>query len=113
MAGFTRPWKRVLEWGCGGGANVVHFAPRTEEFVGVDISVETLQECEKQVAAVCGTPFRPIAIDVAQPETAVAQVEGWCDMFLSFYVFELIPHRSTASGCSGSRPRCSPRAAWR
>lgn len=91
MCGFERPWTRVLEWGCGGGANAVHFAPRAAEFVGVDISPETLVECEKQVAAVCDTPFRPIAIDVADPESAVPRVEGWCDVFLSFYVFELIP----------------------
>lgn len=91
MCGFDRPWRRVLEWGCGGGANAVHFAPLAEEFVGVDISAETLRECEKQVADVCGTPFRPIAIDVANPEAAVARVEGWCDIFLSFYVFELVP----------------------
>jgi len=24
---FKRPWGRVLEWGCGGGANAIHFAP--------------------------------------------------------------------------------------
>ncbi len=91
MAGFTRPWNRVLEWGCGGGANAVHFAPRTQEFIGVDISAETLRECGKQVAGACDTPFRPITIDVAEPEAAIAQVEGGCDVFLSFYVFELIP----------------------
>lgn len=91
MCGFDRPWHRVLEWGCGGGANAVHFAPRAEEFIGVDISTETLQECEKQVRAVCETPFRPIAIDVADPEAAVARIEGPCDVFLSCYVFELVP----------------------
>lgn len=91
MTGFVRPWKRVLEWGCGGGANAVHFAPRAEQFIGVDISIDTLRECEKQVAAVCGTTFRPISIKVAEPEDAIAEIEGWCDIFLSFYVFELIP----------------------
>ncbi|MFE0021150.1 class I SAM-dependent methyltransferase [Amycolatopsis sp. NPDC059021] len=91
MAGFTRPWDRVLEWGCGGGANAVHFAPEAGEFVGVDIAEATLTECEKQVADVCGTPFRRIAIDVAAPEKALARVGGPCDVFLCFYVFELIP----------------------
>ncbi|MEU5264218.1 class I SAM-dependent methyltransferase [Amycolatopsis sp. NPDC021455] len=91
MCGFERPWHRVLEWGCGGGANAVRFAPRAGEFIGVDISAETLQECAKQVGAVCDTPFRPIAIDVADPESAVPRVEGPCDVFLSFYVFELVP----------------------
>jgi hypothetical protein len=35
MVGFTRPWHGVLERGCGGGANAVHFAQRATEFVGV------------------------------------------------------------------------------
>jgi SAM-dependent methyltransferase len=91
MCGFDRPWNRVLEWGCGGGANAVHFAPRAAEFIGVDIAAETLGECREQVAAVCDTLFRPIPIDVADPEAAVARIEGWCDVFLSFYVFELVP----------------------
>ncbi|VVJ21692.1 Methyltransferase type 11 [Amycolatopsis camponoti] len=91
MCGFDRPWQRVLEWGCGGGANAVHFAPRATEFVGVDISPETLVECEKQVGAVCDTPVRSIAIDVADPESAVPRIGGPCDVFLSFYVFELVP----------------------
>ncbi|MEV5978429.1 class I SAM-dependent methyltransferase [Streptomyces sp. NPDC052114] len=91
MVDFCRPWDRVVEWGCGGGANAVHFAPRAEEFVGVDISTETLDECAKQVAAVCATPFRPVRIDVAKPEAALRQINGPCDIFLCFYVFELIP----------------------
>ena len=91
MCGFDRPWDRVLEWGCGGGANAVHFAPRAGEFVGVDISPETLVECETQVGAVCDTPVRSITIDVADPEAAVPQIGGRCDVYLSFYVFELIP----------------------
>lgn len=40
MSGFDRPWGRVVDWGCGGGANAVHFAPRAEEFIGVDISAD-------------------------------------------------------------------------
>ncbi|MGW5747735.1 class I SAM-dependent methyltransferase [Amycolatopsis sp. NPDC003861] len=91
MTGFSRPWRRIVEWGCGGGANAIHFAPRAEEFIGVDISAETLSECEKQVATVCDTKFRSIAIDVSDPEAAIGRVEGWCDIFVSFYVFELIP----------------------
>lgn len=87
----TRPWDRVVEWGCGGGANAVHFAPRAQEFVGVDISTKTLDECAGQVAAVCDTPFRPVTIDVTAPEEAILQIDGQCDVFLCFYVFELVP----------------------
>ncbi|UUV28674.1 class I SAM-dependent methyltransferase [Amycolatopsis roodepoortensis] len=91
MAGFTRTWDRVVEWGCGGGANAVRFAPRAGEFVGVDISTESLDECGKQIADVCDTPFRPTAVEVANPESALDRIDGECDVFLSFYVFELIP----------------------
>lgn len=91
MVGFDRPWERVIEWGCGGGANAVHFAPRAREFVGVDISASTLQECRRQVGATCDTTFRPLLIDVAEPETVLDRVGGPCEVFLCFYVFELIP----------------------
>ncbi|OXM55757.1 class I SAM-dependent methyltransferase [Amycolatopsis alba] len=91
MAEFTRSWDRVIEWGCGGGANAVHFAPRAKEFIGVDISRDSLEECGGQIASVCDTPFLPVAVDVAEPESALGDIDGVCDVFLSFYVFELIP----------------------
>ena len=91
MVGFERPWDRVLEWGCGGGANAVHFAPRAKEFIAIDISAESLRECERQVNSVCDTPFRPVLVKVAEPEHVLRHVDRPCDLFLCFYVFELIP----------------------
>ncbi|MGB3438083.1 MAG: class I SAM-dependent methyltransferase [Actinophytocola sp.] len=88
--GFDRPLGRVVEWGCGGGANAVHFAPRASEFVGVDVVPETLDECARQVAAHGDTRYTPVLAEVAHPERVVEQV-GTCDLFLCFYVFELIP----------------------
>jgi SAM-dependent methyltransferase len=82
---------RVLEWGCGGGANAVHFAPLADEFVGVEVSAASLDECATQVRAVCSTPFRPVLVDVGHPEAAVAAVGGPVDVYTCFYVFELIP----------------------
>lgn len=87
---FRRSWSRVVEWGCGGGANAIHFAPRADEFIGVDISEDTLAECGRQVAEACDTPFRPIRVEVTEPEK-VLEVAGSCDIFLCFYVFELLP----------------------
>jgi SAM-dependent methyltransferase len=86
-----RTWGRVIDWGCGGGANAVQIAPRAQEFVGVDISPTNLEECERQVAATCNTPFHPLLIDVADPEAAIERVTSPCDVFVSFYVFELLP----------------------
>ncbi len=80
----------VLEWGCGGGANAVTFAAHADRFVGVEISQPSLDECVRQVAAACSTPFVPILVDADRPEDAIAGVDGYCDLFVSFYVFELI-----------------------
>jgi SAM-dependent methyltransferase len=88
--GFDRSVGRVVEWGCGGGANAVHFAKLADEFVGVDIAPETVAECERQVAEHAGTPFRGVLVGVDDPERAVPEI-GTCDLFLCFYVFELIP----------------------
>ncbi|GAA4773088.1 hypothetical protein GCM10023200_01860 [Actinomycetospora chlora] len=89
---FARPWDRVIEWGCGGGANAVHFASRANEFIGVDVSGDSVTECGNQVAAVCDTRYVPVTIEVSRPERAIDDVgAGTCDIFLSFYVFELIP----------------------
>ncbi|MHA6632086.1 class I SAM-dependent methyltransferase [Pseudonocardia sichuanensis] len=82
---------RVVEWGCGGGANAVCIAPFAREFIGVDVSDESLRECGRQVAAHCDTPFLPVQVAVANPETALRDIEGPCDLFLCVYVFELIP----------------------
>jgi SAM-dependent methyltransferase len=89
---FTRSWGRVIEWGCGGGANAVHFAGRADEFVGVDVSGDSVRECGHQVAAVCDTRYVPMTIEVSRPERVIDELgAGTCDIFLSFYVFELIP----------------------
>lgn len=88
--GFKPPWGRILEWGCGGGANAIHFAPCADEFIGVDISTATLDECSRQVTAACGTPWQPVRIDVDRPEQSVSEV-GAVDVWLSYYVFELVP----------------------
>ncbi|WP_143517575.1 cyclopropane-fatty-acyl-phospholipid synthase family protein [Pseudonocardia sp. MH-G8] len=82
---------RIVEWGCGGGANAVQLAPLAREFVGVDVSPDSLEECARQVAARCETPFRPVLVDVRDPEAALRHVTEPCDVFLCVYVFELIP----------------------
>ncbi|MEV5301171.1 class I SAM-dependent methyltransferase [Amycolatopsis methanolica] len=92
LAEFTRPWDRIVEWGCGGGANAIHFAPRArQEFVGIDISADSLIECERQVKEVCDTPFRGLEIDITDPEAVLRQITEPCDIFLCLYVFEVLP----------------------
>jgi SAM-dependent methyltransferase len=92
--GVSRPMGRVIEWGCGGGANAVHFARDATEFVGVEVSEATLAECGKQLSDEGLNNFVPVLVDVANPEHAVERVKGPCDFFLSTYVFELIPSQA-------------------
>ena len=90
LVGPERPLGTVLEWGCGGGANAVAFAPRCAAFVGVDISRDSIDECAAQMAASTDTPFQGVVVDVSEPEAALTHLTGPCDLFLCVYVFELI-----------------------
>jgi Methyltransferase domain len=85
------PLKRIVEWGCGGGMNAVHFGSLADEFCGVDISPSSLAECGKQMNTVGLHNFTPILVDAAAPESALSCLGGPCDVFISTYVFELLP----------------------
>ena len=84
---------RVLEWGAGGGANAVAFAPMAEEFIAVDVSRPSLEECGRQVAAVCDTTYTPVLVGVDSPEDALAEVQSGVDLFLCLYVLEVLPSK--------------------
>jgi 2-polyprenyl-3-methyl-5-hydroxy-6-metoxy-1,4-benzoquinol methylase len=85
------PVKRIIEWGCGGGANAVSFAPLAEEFIGVDINTESIEESARQVAGACTTPFVKVLADIARPEETARDISRPCDLFLCLYVLELVP----------------------
>jgi len=85
------PLLRIVEWGCGGGMNAVHFGRLAEEFYGVDISSASLEECGKQMSVTGLRNFRPVLIDAAQPEGATKLIQGPCQLLISTYVFELLP----------------------
>jgi SAM-dependent methyltransferase len=89
--GVERPLGRVLEWGCGGGTNVLAFAGECAEFVGVEVSPASLEECSRQAATIPGARFTPVLVSVAEPEAVLPRLRGSCDLFLSTYVFELLP----------------------
>ena len=91
MLGVTKLPRRIVEWGCGGGANAVHFAPLAETYVGIDVTRPSLLECARQLDAVGFRNFKPVLIDAGAPETALAQITEKCDLFLSTYVFEVFP----------------------
>lgn len=90
-AGDSDSLGRVVEWGAGGGANAVSFAPRADEFIAVDIVSASLEECERQVKSVCETPFVKVLAELAHPERAAAQITTPCHLFLCVYVLEIVP----------------------
>jgi 2-polyprenyl-3-methyl-5-hydroxy-6-metoxy-1,4-benzoquinol methylase len=88
---FPMPAKRVVEWGCGGGANAVHFARGADAFVGIDVTDENLDECRRQMGSMGLDNFQPVKIDIPDPESALSRVAGPVDLFLCLYVFEVFP----------------------
>lgn len=89
--GEPAPLKRIVDWGCGGGANAVSFAPLAEELVGVDVTADSVEECARQLALACPTPFVKVLADIARPEKAAQAIPRPCDLFLCLYVLELVP----------------------
>jgi hypothetical protein len=85
------PVERVIEWGVGGGMNAIHLAPHAEEFIGVDVAETSLREFERQLGAIGARNGRSVLVDVRNPEMVNAQVPAPCDIFISTYVFELLP----------------------
>jgi SAM-dependent methyltransferase len=92
--GFSRPLRRIVDWGCGGGANAVQFGPLAEEYVGVDVSTATLEECAREAVRAGTARFLPVLIDVADPEAAVALIDGPADLFICTFVLELVPSQA-------------------
>lgn len=90
-AGLDRPLEAIVEWGTGGGMNAVQFAPEAARYFGVDINAESLRECGRQVETGGSGQFIPVLIEAEHPEAALDQIRDPCDLFLSTYVFELIP----------------------
>lgn len=87
-----RPLGKVVEWGCGGGANARVFAPHAQEFVGVDVNRDATIESGRVVREVApDTTYTPVVATYSEPEAAVAEIgSGTVDLYLSFYVLELV-----------------------
>lgn len=82
---------RVVEWGCGGGMNAVHFAQGAQAFYGVDISPASLEECARQLQRAGLPGFVPVLVSANAPRTALSTIGAPCDLFICTYVFELLP----------------------
>ena len=93
MTATSAPARRIVEWGCGGGANAVHFISEAREFCGIEISQASLDECQRVLLEAGFDGFRGVLIDAEKPEEAAQSAGYGFDFFLSTYVFELIPSR--------------------
>ena len=83
--------RTVVEWGCGGGMNALHFARGAQRYYGVDLAPVTLAECARQMEAEGLAGFVPVLVDANQPRSALAVITQPCDLFICTYVFELLP----------------------
>jgi len=92
-ADISFPVERIVEWGCGGGMNAVHFAREASIYYAIDVSERTLEECVRQVEAERAGTCISVCIAAGEPESVSGAVAAPCDLFFSSYVFELLPSR--------------------
>jgi len=90
------PEKRtMLEWGTGGGSNIVRFGQEWRTCFGVDISTASLEEVmrqcrEREVPAT----FRPCLVPAKDPDHIKTLVDEPIDLFLSTAVFQHFPSQA-------------------
>ena len=89
-----RPIQTMVEWGQGGGANAIHFASEVKTFYGVEISHESINECQRQLNLIQFNGYKGILIDPEDPEDAILKITEPCDFFLSTYVFPHFPGKN-------------------
>lgn len=80
----------LLEWGPGGGSNLLALAGDASTLFAVDISKKNLEESGRVLREVPGTTFVPIHL-VAEPDTVVPEITTPIDLFLSTAVFQHFP----------------------
>ena len=93
LGGPVRDLGTVLEWGCGGGANVAAFGPESDEYIGVDVSAATLSRAAATAVEHGVERFTPLRIPVDRPESVLTDRSDPVDVFVCTYVFELLPSR--------------------
>lgn len=80
----------VLEWGPGGGSNVVAMAPLTRRYIGVEISDPNLAECRRQAEAAGFEGFEAFHLQ-DRPRSVADQVDGPVDVLICTSVFQHFP----------------------
>lgn len=91
MTETPRPIGSMLEWGPGGGANLVRFGKEVSRLYGVDISEPNLEECRNQLSEAGHDSFTPILIDANEPDACRERIDGSLDLFLCTAVYQHFP----------------------
>lgn len=84
----------MVDWGCGGGANAIHFSELVNKFYGIDISKSALDECKNQLNQKGFTNYHLVEINAAAPEKVLEEVIQPVDLFLCLYVMEILPSKA-------------------
>jgi hypothetical protein len=84
----------ALEWGCGGGSNVVALSRRFLRVCGLEIAAPTLEECSDQAKRRGIVNFRGILIESGLPESVLKLIESESlDFVFSIAVFQHFPSK--------------------
>jgi hypothetical protein len=88
MLGRPAPAGPLLEWGPGGGSNLVACAGISQRLYGADISAKNLAECARVLAELDPSPeFRPILVG-DDPTSVAAAIHEPIELFVSTAVFQ-------------------------
>jgi hypothetical protein len=93
LSGNETPLSHMVEWGPGGGANALAFSSEVRSFYGVDISMLSLKECERQLTAKGFAGFKPVLIPIENPSQCLKAIEGPVQFFLSTAVYQHFPSK--------------------
>ena len=87
------PTGPLLEWGPGGGSNLVGCAALSARLYGADISMKNLTECARVLAELDPSPeFRPILVG-DDPASVATAIDEPIHLFVSTAVFQHFPTR--------------------
>lgn len=93
LLGREVPTGPLLEWGPGGGANLVACSAPGRRLYGADISEKNLDECARVLAEVDPAPeFHPVLVG-DDPGSVAAAIEDPIEVFVSTAVFQHFPSR--------------------
>jgi methylase of polypeptide subunit release factors len=89
--GDDQVYRKMAEWGPGGGSNAIAFLAEFNTFYGIDISEANLKECQKQISNRHLNGFAPIHIGAESFGPINTVIQSPLDFFLSTAVFQHFP----------------------